>query len=185
MRRSRFIILALVIGSMAGSTVVAAAHGDDDHEAAAATYATGTLTWPPAEIVRPDVTDLPDGNDERGLQLLDLPVEFTDPRLSGLLTVFGNGATREFADGRAWIESRTHRIVNDDGAWAGSGQLVRAFSDELGDLFDQESMFLVGEGAYEDLIAYVFVDGFDADAPLKALILEADQPPLPEPVGAE
>ena len=177
------LIAAFALGLMAVSTVGVIAQ-DETSGAPPATYATGTMSWPPAEIVPPDVVQVSGGNDERGLQLIDLPITFTDPRLSGLLTIHGNGTTRELADGRAWIESRTYRIVNDEGAWAGSGRLVRGFSDELGDLFDQESMMLVGEDAYEGLIAYVFIDGFDLGTPMKALIFEAESPPVPDAVAA-
>lgn len=174
---------AIAVGLVVGSSVGVLAQ-DEQSGAASAVYATGTIGWPPAEIVEPEVERVPGGNDERGLMLVDLPVEFSDARLSGRLTVSGNGATRELAEGRAWIESRTHRIVNDGGAWAGSGYLVRTSSDEPA--IDQESMLLVGEGGYEGLIAYVFLDAPpEGESKWEALILEAEQPPLPEPVTVE
>ena len=180
MKGSRTILTAAIaVGVMVGSSMGVTAQ-DEEPGTASAAYATGTIGWPPAEIVEPKVEQVPGGNDERGLMLIDLPVEFSDPRLSGMLTISGNGTTREFEDGRAWIESRTHRIVNDDGAWAGSGYLVRATSDELGIGIDQESMLLVGEGGYEGLIAYVFLDAPpEGESKWEALILKAEQPPLP------
>ena len=177
--------MAISIGLIAGSAAAVAAQ-DEEAEAPPAAYATGTIGWPPAELVEPDVELVPDGNEERGLMLIDLPVEFTDPRLSGMLTVSANGTTREFPDGRAWIESRTYRIVNDGGAWNGSGRLVRGFSEALGDqLFDEETMLLTGDGAYDGYIAFISVDALDDQAPVEALILAAEQPPLPEPVAVE
>ena len=132
--------------------------------------------------VAPEVVELDGGYDEHGFQIIDLEVEFDDPRLSGQLTSHGNGTTRLLADGRAWIESRTHRLVTADGAWAGSGTLVRAFDDTSGLHVDREEMLLRGEGAHEGLIAFIYADPDDATAPLKALVLEADPPPIPDPV---
>ena len=182
--RSSILAAGVAVGLVAGAAIGAVAQ-DDEMSAPAAAYATGTIGWPPAEIVRPEVVDLANGNDELGLMLIDIPVEFSDSRISGMLTIHGNGTTREFDDGRAWIESRTHRIENDAGAWSGSGYLVRGFSDELGDLFDQETMVLQGEGAYDGYIAYVFSNAFDEASPVRALILQADELPVPDPVAAE
>ena len=176
---SRIITTAIAIGLIAGSSLATIAQ---DEAEPTATYATGSMSWPPAEIVPPEVEESAGGNDERGLQLIDLAVEFDDPRLSGQLTTHGNGTTRLLADGRAWIESRAHRLVNEDGAWAGSGTLVRALGDETGLEVDREEMLLTGEGAYEGLIAYIYADPDDGAAPLKALILEASPPPAPDPV---
>ncbi len=175
---------AVALGLMIGLSVSAMAQ--DEELAAPAAYATGAIGWPPAELIRPEVQEVPGGTDELGLQLIDLPVDFSDPRLSGVLTISGNGTTRDLADGRAWIESRTHRIVNEDGAWAGSGYLVRATSDELGLGVDQQSMLLVGKGGYDGLIAYVYLDAPDeGPGTWQARILEAEQPPLPDHVPVE
>jgi hypothetical protein len=183
-RRSTTILIgAIAVGLVAGLSVGVVAQ-DDEPGQASAVYATGTVGWPPAEIVEPETEQVPGGNDERGLMLVDLPVQFSDPRLSGLLTIAGNGTTRELTDGRAWIESRTFRIVNDGGEWAGSGYLVRTSSDEPA--IDEQSMLLVGEDAYEGYVAYVFLDAApDGAEEWEALILEAEQPPLPDPVATQ
>ena len=184
-RPAMILATALAVGLVAGATAGVAAQ-DDEPGAESVTFATGSLGWPPAEIVPPEVVPVPGGNDESGLMLIDIPVEFSDPRLSGLLTVWGNGTTRDFDDGRAWIESRSNRIVNDGGAWAGPGVLVRAFSDELGVGVGQESMLLTGEGGYAGLIAYLFLDAPpEGEAMWQALILPADAPPMPDPVATE
>ena len=186
MKGSRITITAAITVGLMVSSWVGVTAQDEEPAAEPAAYATGTIGWPPAEIVEPEVEPVPGGNDERGLMLVDLPVEFSDSRLSGLLTISANGTTRELTDGRAWIELRTHRIVNDQGAWAGSGTLVRASSDELGLGVDQQSMLLVGEDAYDGLIAYVFLDAPpEGESTWEALILEAEQPPLPDPVAVE
>ena len=181
MRGSRTILAAgIATGLLVTSSVGVLAQ--DEAETPTATYATGSASWPPAEVVPPEVTAFTGGNDERGFQVVDLAVEFDDPRLTGRLTTNGNGATRLFDDGRAWIESRTHRLENDLGAWVGSGNLVRAFGDETGLHIDREWMLLHGEGDYAGFIAYIYSDPDDPAGPLKALILEAEAPPFPDPV---
>ena len=117
--------------------------------------------------------------------LIDMPVEFTDARLSGLLTISANGAGQDFADGFANLESRTYRIVNDDGAWAGSGNLILAGGFEPPGFIQQESMVLAGEDAYDGLIAFVFIEFTSGQPELEAVILEVERAPFPEPVAVE
>ncbi len=121
----------------------------------------------------------------RGLVIIDIPVEFGDVRLSGLMTIAANGAGQEYADGFATLESRTYRIVNEDGAWAGSGDYILAVVEGSSPLIIQESMVLTGEGDYEGLVAYVFIDFANQEPELEAVILEVERAPLPEPVSVE
>ncbi len=177
------LISAIAIGLLAGSAVGVAAQ-DEETEAPPVAYTTGT-SGSPADFVAPTEELLPGGSQMSGLGLIDIPLEFTDARLSGLLTVSANGAAQDFVDGFAGLESRTYRIVNDDGAWAGSGDYILAGDSEAAHFIEQESMVLTGEGAYAGLIAYVFIE-FTSEGPqLEAVILEVERAPLPEPVAVE
>jgi hypothetical protein len=175
--------MAIAVGLLAGSAVGVAAQ-DEESEAPPVAYTTGT-TGSPADGVEPTEESVPGGRQMRGLGLIDIPLEFTDARLSGLFTISANGAGQDFADGIANLESRTYRLVNDDGAWAGSGDYIFAIADGSPPLINQESMVLTGEGAYDGLIAYVFVDFANEEPELEAVIVEVERAPFPEPVAVE
>jgi hypothetical protein len=148
-------------------------------------YATGT-SGEIGETVQPSQQRAPDGHRQwRGLRFIDIPVEFSDPRLSGLLTIWSNGAGQDFPDGFANLEPRTYRIVNDEGAWAGSGERMLAVRvGESRPLINHESMVLFGERAYEGLVAYVFIELANDEPELEAVILDIEMAPLPGPVAA-
>ena len=187
MRNTRSILPGLLALSLAVALPATVTAQDTPAEAADVTdvtYATGRSTGEPARFVPPTEESMIDGvGVMRGQQVIGAPQEFTDPRLSGLLSMTANGTGQEFEDGWAHIESRTYRIENDDGAWTGSG--ISAFaigSDEP--LFDKDAMLLTGEGAYDGLIAYVFAESVDDEIVLQAVILESEAPPVPQPVDA-
>ena len=46
-------------------------------------------------------------------------------------------------------------------------------------------MVLTGEGDYEGLVAYVFIDFANEEPELEAVILEVERAPFPEPVAVE
>jgi hypothetical protein len=150
------------------------------------TYVTGTA-GEIGETIQPTQRRAADGHRQwRGLQFVDIPLQFSDPRLSGMLTISSNGAGQDFNDGFANLEPRTYRIVNDRGAWAGSGErIVAVRAGEARPLINQESMVLFGEGAYVGLVAYVLIELADPQPELEAVILDIDMAPLPEPIPAD
>ena len=102
-----------------------------------------------------------------------------------MLTISSNGAGRDYTGGHARLEPRTYRIDNDGGAWAGSGERVLALSvDQLRPLINHESMVLFGEGGYEGLVAYVFIELANEAPELEAVILDVEMAPLPDPIEA-
>jgi len=179
------LIAATGIGLLVGSMVGVAAQ-DEESDVRSVAYATGTAGDPQA-VVEPTLRRTSDGQLQiRGLRLDDIPVRFTDSRLSGLLTISSNGAGRDFEDGHARLEPRTYRIDNDGGAWTGSGERILASSaDQPRPLINHESMVLFGEGGYEGLVAYVFIELADEEPELEAVILDVEMAPSPDPIAAK
>jgi hypothetical protein len=175
---TRTILGAIAISVLTGTGVAAQ---EADQEAPAMVYATGSEVGQPADMVDGTVEDAPDGSRQlRGVRF-SIPVEFTDPRLSGDLFVWSNGAEQETTDGFARLDTRTHRLVNDDGAWTGSGLRVVALGEEPEPLLNHGSMLLVGEGAYEGFIAFVLGEVTEEGPGYRAVILKTDM--VPEPVA--
>ena len=178
------LIAATTIGLLVGSMITVVAE-DEESAVQAVPYATGTAGDPQA-VVEPTLRQTSDGEIQiRGLRLDDIPVRFTDPRLSGLLTISSNGAGRDYADGHARLEPRTYRIDNDGGAWTGSGERILALSvGQPRPLINHESMVLFGEGGYEGLVAYVFIELANEAPELEGVILDVEMAPLPDPIAA-
>jgi len=178
------LIAATSVGLLAGSMLSVAAQ-DKESDVESVAYATGTAGDPRA-VVEPTQQRTSDGQLQiRGLQLDDIPVQFTDSRLSGLLTISSNGAGRDFADGHARFEPRTYRIDNDAGAWTGTGERILALSVQRPrPLINHESMVLFGEGRYEGLVAYVFIELANEEPELEAVILDIEMAPLPDAITA-
>ncbi|MFV2063746.1 MAG: hypothetical protein ACC726_09565 [Chloroflexota bacterium] len=170
---------------LVASAVGVAAQGEESQGRSVA-YTTGTSGEIP-EVVQGTQQRAPDGHRQmRGLRIIDIPVEFSDPRLSGKLTIWSNGAGEDFPDGFTNLEPRTYRIVNQGGAWAGSGErILAARVGEPRPLINHESMVLFGEGSYAGLIAYVFIELANQAPELEAVILDIEMAPLPEPVAVE
>jgi len=183
-KRLRLIVATAFAVSVAASLPVGVAAQEEASEPQPLTYATGTA-GEPAEYVTPTEERSLDGIKQmRSLGIIDIPLELSDPRLSGLLTISANGAAQDFYDGFAALEPRTYRIVNDDGAWAGSGNHVEAVRRSEGvPVIDQDSLVLAGEGAYEGLLAHVFLEGTRGE--VQAVIITAEMPPAPDPVPTE
>jgi hypothetical protein len=184
MRTKSTLIAATSIGLLVGSMVGVAAQ-DEGSDAQSVAYSIGAAGDPRA-VVEPTLQRTPDGQLQiRGLRLDDIPLRFSDPRLSGLLTISSNGAGRDFADGHARLEPRTYRIDNDGGAWTGTGERVLAVSvNRPTPLINHESMVLLGGGGYEGLVAYVFIELANEEPELEAVILDVEMAPLPDPIAA-
>jgi hypothetical protein len=109
---------------------------------------------------------------------------FSDSRLEGTVTWSSNDD--EYTDGSGLvIQSVAMSIENDQGAWRMIPILSAKWPDpDLGAIeYDAtEHFFLVGEGAYDGLIAVV--DGFRTDA-LHGYIIDGELPPAPENAHAD
>lgn len=175
-------LIAVLTASLTLTSAAVVAQEPEPEESRVA-YAVGIAGNPP-ETIGPTELDTPDGELQfRGLQLIDIPVRFSDPRLSGRLTISSNGAGESFVDGFARIEPRTYRIENDGGSWSGAGERILAVSAaQPRPLINHESMVLFGDGDYDGLIAYVFIELANAAPELEAVILGVDMAPLPERV---
>jgi hypothetical protein len=184
MRMKSTLVAATCIGLLVGSMVGVAAQ-DEESGGQSVAYAIGSAGDPQA-VVEPTQQRTSDGQLQlRGLRLDDIPVRFTDSRLSGLLTISSNGAGRDFAGGHARLEPRTYRIDNDGGAWTGNGERVLALSvSQPRPLINHESMVLYGGGGYEGLVAYVFIELANDEPELEAVILDVEMAPLPDPIAA-
>jgi len=183
MKSRSMLIAGIVLGVLAGSTAAVIAQ-DEPSEVRSVVYSTGTAGDVP-ETIQGTQLQAPDGHFQlRGIELIDIPVRFTDPRLSGLLTISSNGAGRNFTDGHARLEPRTYRIDNPAGSWTGEGERILALSlDQPGPLINHESMVLFGDRAYAGLVAYVFIELANAAPELEAVVLQVEMAPLPEPIA--
>ena len=171
-------ISILALGLLAGSAVGVAAQDEEGTEASTPVVVTGTV-GEPAEFVPGTYSD--DGASMQGDQLVDIPVDASDPRLSGALDIVMNGTSDGSPDDLlAQLESHAWRLENDGGAWVGTGTAVQAIGSD-GPLWFQEAVLLEGEGGYDGLVAFVSVD-YLAEVPLEAVIVGAD---APEPASAE
>jgi hypothetical protein len=173
--------IVLIVGSMVSATAQ-----EEEPDVQSVAYATGTAGDPQA-VVEPTLRRTSDGQFQiRDLRLDDIPVRFTDSRLSGMLTISSNGAGRDFVDGHARLEPRTYRIDNDGGAWTGSGERILALSaHQPRPLINHESMILLGEGEYQGLSAYVFIELAGERPELEAVILDVEMAPSPDPIAAD
>ena len=181
--KTRYVLIVALAISMLGSLGVGAAAQEDASELRTHVYSAGIAGDVPETIQGTQVL-ADDGQFQlRGLELIDIPVRFSDDRLTGLLTIASNGAGRNFSDGHARLEPRTYRIDNAGGSWTGEGERILALSlRESSPLINHESMVLFGEGDYEGLVAYVFIELANRAPELEAVVLEIEMPPLPEPV---
>ena len=110
--------------------------------------------------------------------------EVSDPRLDGAWFHSSDDFAYTSAnDGQgAVIASYSRRIENDDGAWQGSGVMVR-FPDETPSLW-RPMYAVVGEGAYEGLTA-VIAQSWSSSCPnTRGYVFEGKipEPPVPDSV---
>jgi hypothetical protein len=172
-------ISILAVGLLAGSAVGVAAQDEEAAEVSTPAY----VTWESGEpaSVTEGVFDAEAG-EMRGIRIDGVPLEASDPRLSGVAYFVINGNVESSADTGATVESRSYRIVNDEGAWTGTSTYVDA-ADLTGEepqmLLINEAGVLIGEGAYEGLIAISNADYLEANNQGEAVILRISAPPAP------
>ncbi len=169
--------LGLLVGGGAGASAQSTNGIGQD-------YFTAT-TGEPADVVVPEEqrSDLEWAID--GIEIIDVPFDATDPRISGLLTAVHTGRGGVTTGGQATVENRALRITNPHGAWSGTATSILAFEGEE-PVLEHTLAVLEGEGFYETLTAYFIVepDG-DGDYLTHGVIMSVDQPPQPEPIPAQ
>jgi hypothetical protein len=183
------IATAIALGLLAGSAVgVTAQEGD---ATSVPVEFTGHIACGPEVRHGTDTSETLQVGDEQvrtssshGYAWRPVATAMSDPRLQG--TYYGSFEWDEYrgAAGTTRIGAGTWRIENEEGAWQGSHT-----SAYLADSPDASaSAVLIGEGAYEGLIAlWEEVGHWDACSwDVRGLILEGDPPAVPEPyVGTE
>lgn len=185
MRSTRLIPMGLLALSLALAMPAAASAQDAERETLDFAFATGEMVGPPAKFVPPQEERAPDGSVQtRGGEILGIPLEFSDERLSGRLQFLANGSAQEAEDGYAVVERRSYRLENDGGTWAGTGEAVFAEGPE-GVLIDRELLTLVGEGGYDGLMAFVYAETVDDEIVLEAVVLENELAPRPGPISTD
>jgi hypothetical protein len=161
------LIAALAVGLLAGSAVGVVAQDEGDSgpgavqpaEAMEPSFFTGDLVgqysaWDESSETREDGVVVGTGSSS-------VRWATNDPRINGLATDIGTEVDyREGAlvDSPTGVDGviRRHRVrvVNDDGAWEGTMDLIQIDDVDL----DIKAGWLVGEDAYEGLMAYIVVD---------------------------
>lgn len=173
----------LTMGMLVGGAASVAAQ-DSSTSGIGQDYFTAT-TGEPADVVVPDAmrTDTEWAID--GVEVIDVPFEATDSRISGLLTAVHAGSGGITTNGQATVENRAVRITNPEGAWSGTATNILAFEGEE-PVLDHSLAVLDGEGSYESLTAYFIVepDG-NGDYITHGVIMSVGQPPQPEPIPAQ
>jgi len=169
------IISILAIGLLAGSAVGVAAQEE------AAEFATPLYyTWTAGEAASVVEGAFDESGDElRGQVQKGIPVEASDPRLSGLVTTAINGNAENGTDSTGLLESRSYRVVLDDGAFTGSGTFVVAGDGVAPPAIVREVMVLTGEGAYEGMALFVTGDYREGSSG-EAVMFRVAVPPVPD-----
>lgn len=172
-------ISILALGLLAGSAVGVAAQEDEADPMRASTFKWNFGDAAPSEqYIEGTVTETDYGSSYRGETIVDLTLEAGDPRASGLFTIVQN--VEEM--GRTRVITSMGRIVNDAGAWSGSGAGVLRSKKNNAPQRVVTMAVLTGEGAYEGL-TLVLTDALD-DArdynDARGYIIAAEQPPVPE-----
>jgi hypothetical protein len=169
-------ISILAIGLLAGSTVGVTAQDEEEADLATPSYYTWTAGEPTSTT---EGTFDEDTGEMRGFVLEGIPVEASDPRASGVASIVINGNS----ESAGIIESRTYRIVNDEGAWVGTTIYVVAGGPSADEPDIQREMgVLVGEGGYAGLINMATSD-YSEGSSGDGVILGLSMPPAAEPLA--
>ena len=175
--------LALAAGAAVGTSAEDAMTEDPSTNGIGQDYFTAT-TGEPADVIVPQEYEQDGGWAIDGIEVIDVPFEATDPRISGLLSAVHTGRGGITSNGRATVENRAMRITNPHGAWSGTATNILAFAGEEA-VLDHSQAVLEGEGFYETLTAYLIVepDG-DGDYLTHGVIMSVTPPPQPDPIAS-
>jgi len=180
---ARRTVLATAVIVMALAAWGGVAIAEDEADPMAPAYFTLTRGPAPESIGGLAPEDLDgDGYPElRGQLEVGIPVEASDPRVSGRWTIYVNADVVGVADGTVDMSTTSHRLQNDEGGWSGTGTTISAFGGE-GDLATGLTV-LTGEGAYEGLSLILSQTYKDGDESYWGIILpSAKVPPTPDPI---
>jgi hypothetical protein len=171
------VISILAIGLLAGSAVSVAAH-EEAAELETPLYYTWTAGEPASVI---DGVFDEEARELRGLVLQDVPVEASDPRLSGPVSIAINGYSEVNDNGVGILESRSYRVVVGDGAFTGSGTYVEAGDPSVDGppQIAREVVVLTGEGPHEGLVMFATGDYREGSSG-EALIIRVPVAPVPD-----
>lgn len=180
MRRPSMRISGLIAIGLLGTGGLVNAQ-DDVKEAVEVTAFTSDFAW----SHQPDVgerTTLANGVERVAGQAWQFrSIESSDPRFAGTYTLT---ATWDAYPGVSLVVG-TNRIETADGAWQQQADYWHTWDPQPG---DTAQLVLVGEGAYEGLIAIVDEtwrpDGTDIAIRIEGFIVDGDLPPDPEPWSA-
>ena len=112
-----------------------------------------------------------------GERIVDGPVESTDQRASGDLTLAVASAPVDVADGDGGVVQRNAvRLLNDGGSWVGTHRRFLTFPSD-GPETVQFLGELVGEGAYEGLTMFLAETGDTEDVRWLGVIVPTDDVP--------
>ncbi len=181
MRTWRLSLSGMVILALVGGLSVAVV-AQDEADPMAPAYFTFTRGMASKSIGGEGEDDDGDGIPElRGQTEVDIPVEASDPRASGLWTFTINAEFVETAGGVVGMDTRSDRLVNDDGFWMGTGMAVSVFGED--DDRAAGLTVLTGEGGYDGLsliLSQSYEDGVES---YWGVILPSDKvSPMPDPI---
>ena len=179
---------AMAVGLLAGSTAVAVAQDADEERVAPVMFKIRDVGNPNGGDDVPGAwTEFDWGMTINGAVRPDRKLKAGDPRASGFLTIVANEDLYSDSKGGPIVVGATsQRLVNADGAWAGTGTELLDFT-EMVDGEPPKRKFgswteLAGEGAYEGLTLIMFQDHNS----WHGVIMPTGQvPPVPEPASAE
>jgi hypothetical protein len=106
-------------------------------------------------------------------------MEATDSRASGVLTSVNNWNQLMVGRGGLAAGATRHRLVNEGGAWSGTGHGFHMITERGG---ATTMAILTGEGGYEGLTLVMIEYADDDTHTRRGVIVPSDQmPPMPDP----
>lgn len=189
------LLLAVPGGTSPNDGIVAPPGAEDTSAAPSSTSIDGeseTPAWFTASIGDSLPSGMPDVSYEVGVEYLrglerEGPIEATDPRLTGSLVRVLNADTYQVSPTEdVMVQTDLWRIETEQGTWLGEstglshfGEIADEAATEIG------TVVLTGDGAYEGLSAYLFVDWApEVGADVQGAIFAGEMPPAPEGSGS-
>jgi hypothetical protein len=169
MRAKRIIPVAIIL---LASTPVAVAAQDQETPAQAPVEFTGRLLYGPQTVAGTE-TDVGERTEVRGTAFQTPVLTMSDPRLDGIVTRTNN--VDLYDDPPVWTWQALWRIETDEGAWQGV-ETPLVFTDGSR---STTTVVLVGEGAYDGLIALTEFDHESEGWDMRGAIIEGEMPPAP------
>lgn len=169
MRVGRIIPIAIVL---LASTSVGVAAQDQETPAQAPVEFSGRLLYGPQTLAGTDT--VVEGRTEARGNVFRTPVAtMSDPRLHGSVTRTNN--IDIYDDPPIWTWQALWRIETEEGAWQGV-ETPLVFTDGSR---STTTVILVGEGAYDGLIALTEFDHAGEAWDLRGVIIDGEMPPVP------